>query len=334
MVGLFKDKVSYLFKWEILALVVLDCILLPLALFSAILLRLGGDWDPRITPHIWLLLCIPLWTIPLFINFGLYRAIVRYLDDKVVFIVFKGVTVSVLILTLLIRYSSSAAFPRTAIIIYWVFALAYIGGSRFTLRGLLRKIGQKENVKLVAIYGAGSAGVQLESSLKNGNEYLPVFFIDDDDTKWRSTIHGLKVFSPDELSKVSKAYNINEVLLAIPSTSLNRRKEVLNQIESCGLYVKTLPGISEIIKGEVKFTDIKEVEIEDLLGRIPVPSNPDLLTKNIVDRVVLVTGAGGSIGSELTRQISSIKPRKLIILDSSEFAVYKIEQEIREQVLP
>lgn len=329
MFQIIKDKIAYLFKWEILALLIVDCLLLPLALFTAVWLRLGAEWDPRINPHLWIFFSLPLWTIPLFIQLGLYRAIIKFLDDTVVYIVFIGVSASVFVLTMLIHFSSALAFPRTAIIIYWLFALVYIGGSRFMLRGVLRKIGYNANAKAVAVYGAGSAGVQLVSSLIHGFEYAPMFFIDDDEKKWHTTIRGVKVYSPAELARASQLYNIEQVLLAIPSVPISRRREIVQAIENCSLYVKTLPGMAAMVSGEVKFSDIKDVDIEDLLGRLPVPANQELLTKNIVNKVVLVTGAGGSIGSELTRQIANLRPQKLILLDSSEFALYTIEQELR-----
>ncbi|MDQ5948714.1 MAG: UDP-N-acetylglucosamine 4,6-dehydratase [Pseudomonadota bacterium] len=329
MFQIIKDKIAYLFKWEILALLIVDCLLLPLALFTAVWLRLGAEWDPRINPHLWIFFSLPLWTIPLFIQLGLYRAIIKFLDDTVVYIVFIGVSASVFVLTMLIHFSNALAFPRTAIIIYWLFALVYIGGSRFMLRGVLRKIGYNANAKAVAVYGAGSAGVQLVSSLIHGFEYAPMFFIDDDEKKWHTTIRGVKVYSPAELAKASQLYNIEQVLLAIPSVPISRRREIVQAIENCSLYVKTLPGMAAMVSGEVKFSDIKDVDIEDLLGRLPVPANQELLTKNIVNKVVLVTGAGGSIGSELTRQIANLRPQKLILLDSSEFALYTIEQELR-----
>ena len=331
MYKLIKDKVAYLFKWEILSLLLVDCILLPLALFTAVWLRLGAEWDVRINPHIWIFYSLPFWTIPLFIQLGLYRAIIRFLDDTVVYIVFIGVTVSVLILTVLIHFSNALAFPRTAIVIYWLFALVYIGGSRFMLRGVLRKIGYNEDATPVAIYGAGSAGIQLVSSLIHGNEYAPLVFFDDDESKWHKTIRGIKVYPPDDLLAISQRYNIAAVLLAIPSVSLNRRREIIQNLERNSIYVKTLPGIASIVSGEVNFSDIKEVEIEDLLGRLPVPANRALLSQNITDKVVMVTGAGGSIGSELSRQIAELKPRHLILLDSSEFALYTIEAELKNR---
>lgn len=324
-----KDKVAYLFHWKILAVLLLDCVLLPLALFTAVWLRLGADWDHRIDHYMWIFFSLPLWTVPVLINLGLYRAILKFVDDKVVYIVFIGVTTSVFILSALIHFSNALAFPRTAIVIYWLFAMVYIGGSRFVLRGLLRKIGYNVNTKPVAIYGAGIAGVQLATYLIHGNEFSPMFFIDDDENKWDKTIRGIKVYSPSSLLHLSNVHKIEEVLLAIPSASLARRREIIANLEKNSIYVKTLPKIDSIISGKVKISDIEDVDIEDLLGRLPVSPNLDLLTKNIVGKSVLVTGAGGSIGSELCRQIANLRPERLVILDSSEFALYTIEQELR-----
>lgn len=326
-----KNKLSYLLDWKILAVLCLDCILLPLALFTAVWLRLGASWDHRLDNYLWFFYCLPLWTIPILINLGLYRAIIKFLDDKVVYIVGVGVTISVVILLSLIYFNQVTAFPRTAIVIYWSFAMVYIGGSRFILRGLLRKIGIKTDAKPIAIYGAGVAGVQLATYLIHGKEYAPLCFIDDDSDKWHKTIRGIKVYSPSELESITEIYKIEEVLLAIPSAPLARRREILSELEKRSIYVKTTPNFDSIISGEVKFSDIKEVEIEDLLGRLPVPPDDALLTKNIVNKNVLVTGAGGSIGSELCRQIAHLRPSNLVVLDSSEFALYSIEQELKHK---
>lgn len=329
---LLKDKIAYLFKWEILALLVVDCLLLPLALFTAVWLRLGAEWDQHINPYLWIFFALPLWTIPLFIQLGLYRAVIKFLDDTVVYIVFFGVTGSVFILTVIIHFANALAFPRTAIIIYWLFALSYIGGSRFMLRGIVRKLGYNPNMRPVIIYGAGAAGVQLAASLIHGNEYMPMCFIDDDTHKFHKTIRSLKVYAPTELYRVCELYQIQYVLLAIPSASLGRRREIIRDLENHAIYVKTLPGIAHLISGEISFSTIKEVDIEDLLGRLPVPAQASLLNKNISAKSVMVTGAGGSIGSELCRQIAELKPAQLVLLDSSEFALYTIAQELRLQV--
>lgn len=327
----FRNKVMYLFNPEIMALLLIDCFLLPLALFTAVWLRLGAEWDPRLNEHIWLFFCLPLWTIPIWIKLGLYRAIIRFVDDKIVYIVFVGVSISILILVSLIVFTNAYAFPRSSIGIYWLFALVYVGGTRFILRSWLRRNMVTDSTKRVVIYGAGVAGVQLLTYLTNGNEFSPLFFIDDDSNKWDKTIRGIKVYSPDDLIRISQNYKVEQVLLAIPSASLARRREIITNLEKNSIYVKTLPKLDGLITGKVHFSDISDVDIEDLLGRLPVVANQELLTKNIVGKNVLVTGAGGSIGSELCRQIANLRPETLVIFDSSEFALYTIEQELRER---
>lgn len=323
-----KTKIAYLVTPEILSLLILDCILLPLALFTAVWLRLGAQWEPKLTPYLWLFFSTPLWTIPIFINFGLYRAVIKYLDDKVVYVVFSGVGLSILILISLIHVFSISAFPRTSIIIYGLLALVYIGGSRFLLRGLSRSFAMVDGIEPVAIYGAGAAGVQLAMSLAYGSKYVPRFFVDDDPNKWESTIRGIKVYAPHKLHTLSKKSGIKRVLLAIPSANIRRKRDIIKQLEYHSLYVQTLPGINCIISGNITFSDLKNIEIEDLLGRDAIPPNINLLTKTIQNKNVLITGAGGSIGSELTRQIAKLNPQNLVILDSSEFSLYSIEQEI------
>ncbi|MBP9743288.1 MAG: polysaccharide biosynthesis protein, partial [Burkholderiales bacterium] len=312
---------------NIQALLAMDFILLPLALFTSVLLRLGGNWDHKLNPYMWIFLALPLWTIPIFINFGLYRAVIKYLDEKVVTIVFYGVSLSVLILIGVIHFLQINAFPKTSIIIFWVFALAYIGGTRFIFRGLLRNLNDRGKIN-VAIYGAGVAGVQICLALQNGTEYNPVVLFDDDPHKWRKSICGITVHAPATLQEIISKNNIKQILLAIPSAANTRRREIINLIEPLSIEIKTLPGISELISGEVTVNDIKEVDIEDLLGREQIPANIELMQKNIYTKIVLVTGAGGSIGSELSRQIATLEPQLLILLDNSEFALYSIEREL------
>lgn len=324
-----RTKLAYLITPEILSLLALDCILLPLALFSAVWLRLGATWDHRLDQHIWLFFSVPLWTIPIFIHFGLYRAIIKYLDDKVVYVVFCGVGVSILILTCLIYLSNAIAFPRTSVIIFGLLALVYIGGSRFLLRGILRSFGRGSNIEPVILYGAGDAGVQLALSLTHGSSYVPCAFIDDDVGKWGSTIRGIKVYNPEKLAYLTRRYEVKKILLALPSLNMRKRREIIHNLETSGLYIQTLPGINDIISGDVKFSDLKDIEIDDLLGRDIIPVDENLLSKNIQGKSVLVTGAGGSIGSELVRQIAKLKPSTIVLFEVSEYALYQIEREIR-----
>lgn len=308
-------------------LLVLDFILLPLAFITSILLRLGGEWDHHLNHSLWIFVALPLWTIPIFINFGLYRAVLKYLDEKIVSIVLLGVSLSVMVLISIVHFTHIYAIPKTSIIIFWVFALAYIGGSRLILRGILKRVDNHGAIN-VGIYGSGNAGVQACLALQNGTVYNPVAFFDDNENKWHKTIRGITIYSPQALSETIKSKKISQLLIAIPSASYARRKEIINLLEPLSLKIKMLPGITDLVSGAISTNDIKEVEIEDLLGRETIPANIDLLQKNITDKVVLVTGGGGSIGSELARQIARLDPKVLIILDLSEHALYLINNEI------
>ncbi len=325
----FKKNILSLIKLKnIKIMMFLDFILLPLALFTAIMLRLGANWDHRLDSDIWIFLSLPLWTIPVFMKFGLYKSIIEYFDEKIVVIIFLGVSISVLILVSVMYLFHIYSLPKTAIIIFWVIALAYIGGTRFIMKGILSKFNfiPKKNI---VIYGAGSAGLQLCMTLKNNPEYNPVFFIDDDYKKTNKIIKGLKVIHPSTLDNVIKQSNIESILVAMPSIKKSRQREIINSLERLSLSIKVLPSIGDLIKGEVTVSNVKEVEIEDLLGRDTIEPDFNLMSKNIFNKVVLITGGGGSIGSELVRQVLLYGPNKLIILDHSEFAIYSIEKKIQ-----
>ncbi|MDF0606376.1 polysaccharide biosynthesis protein [Neisseriaceae bacterium TC5R-5] len=316
-------------KMALLAL--MDALLLPLALWSAVVLRLGGQWDPKLTPYLWIFLMPPLWAIPIFIKLGLYRAVLKYLDDKIIYTVFVGVTLAVLVLQAVIQMAAIWAMPRAAIIIFWVFAMAYIGGSRFLLRGLVRRIDAVDAPREhVIIYGAGYAGVQLLLALQAGPEYRPMAFVDDNPRLWRKTFRGVAVHNPAELSQLVNSTQAKCILLAMPSASLGRQREILQALEALRIPIKRLPGMADLVSGGVTVEELKEVDIEDLLGRDAVPPQAELLTRNIRDKVVMVTGAGGSIGSELVRQIAHHQPTRLVLFEQSEYALYSIEQELRQ----
>ncbi|SMF54377.1 polysaccharide biosynthesis protein [Pseudogulbenkiania subflava] len=311
-------------------LMLMDALLLPLALYSAVVLRLGGVWDPKLTPYLWIFVVPPLWVIPIFIKLGLYRAVLKYLDDKIVYTVCYGVSLAVLVLAAVIVMARIGPFPRSSIVIFWVFAMAYIGGSRFLLRGLVRRIDAVDSPREhVIIYGAGRAGIQLMLALQAGREYRPMAFVDDNPALWRHTFRGLAVHAPAELPSLLADTEAKAILLALPSVSRARQREILERLESLHVPIKRLPGMAELVSGEVRVEELKRVDIEDLLGRDPVPPRPELLARNIEGRVVMVTGAGGSIGSELCRQIVRQNPARLILFELSEFALYAIDQELK-----
>ncbi|MDC7708928.1 polysaccharide biosynthesis protein [Vogesella indigofera] len=310
-------------------LMLLDALLLPLALWSAVLLRLGGNWDPKLDPYLWIFAVPPLWVLPIFIKLGLYRAVLKFLDDRIVYTVFVGVSLSVLLLMAVILMAGIAPFPRTAIIIFWVFAMAYIGGSRFLLRGVVRRIDALDAPRRpVVIYGAGRAGLQLMVALQEGREYRPLAFVDDNPQLWGRTYRGLMVHDPQTLDALAADTAAEAILLAMPSASRGRHRQILEQLETLHVPIKRLPGMADLVSGEVRVEELREVEIDDVLGRDQVPPQPELLAANIRGKVVMVTGAGGSIGSELCRQIVKNRPARIVLFELSEYALYAIDQEL------
>lgn len=306
-----------------------DVILLPLALWSAVALRLGS-FNPDVSQFWWVFFVIPFVTVPIFIRFGLYRAVIRYMDDKIIYTVIYGVSLSVLMLMAVVVMTKLVALPRSSIIIYWVIAIAYIAASRFVARGLIRTIEtQRDRKQNVAIYGAGQAGLQTALALMSGREFRPVAFFDDKKDLQGTSLAGLRVYNPKDALKVIEQKGCEQLLIAIPSAPRSVRREIIQRFEGKNIVLKILPGMGDLVQGKVRIEDIREVGVEDLLGRDPVPPFEDLITSCIQDRAVLVTGAGGSIGSELCRQILHHQPLKLILFERTEFALYRIERELR-----
>ena len=271
-------------------------------------------------------------SVLVFFRIGLYRAILLYMGLQSGFIVLQGVTIStgllVLSTYLLVPATSyeNAVFP-----IYWMIALLFIGGSRFVAKvALLNLIQNFRPKEPVIIYGAGSSGMQLVAALQNGDQYLPVAFVDDSRSLIGSTVHGIRVYSPGALFDLIENFSVRQILLAIPSATHVERKEILNRLEHLPVHVKTVPDLFDMVSGKVGVDEVRDIDIEDLLGRDIVPPNPKLLGACITGCSVLVTGAAGSIGSELCRQILLLKPSRLILLDSFEYGLYTVENELLE----
>ncbi|WP_373999517.1 polysaccharide biosynthesis protein [Bdellovibrio bacteriovorus] len=306
-----------------------DVILLPLALYSAIALRLGS-FRVDVSQYYWLFIILPFLTVPIFVRVGLYRAVIRYMDDKIIATVFYGVSLSVLLLLAAVVMGQVSGLPRSSIVIYWITAIAYIASSRFLARGVLRSLERTgDRRQKVAIYGAGRSGLQTALALMSGPEFTPVAFFDDNKELQGTSVAGIRVFDPQDALNVMADKNCHQLLIAMPSATRGRRKEIIQKFEGKNLLLKTLPGMGELVDGRVRIEDIREVGVEDLLGRDPVPPYADLISSCIRDRVVLVTGAGGSIGSELCRQISMNAPKTIVLFEQSEFALYKIEQDLQ-----
>ena len=273
--------------------------------------------------------------VPLFVAFGLYRAIFRYAGIDALYAIFKSLAIYAFVFVSIFTLVGVAGVPRTVGIIQptllAVFVLMSRVIARYWLGGLYRRM-SKADARRLLIYGAGSAGRQLASALANSAELRPVGYLDDDDRLHGQTLNGLKIYNPSRLDELVIKLNVHDVLLAMPSASRARRNEVLELTRKARVQVRTLPGLADLAQGNVQVSDLKELDIEDLLGREPVIPNPLLLGKNIASKVVLVTGAGGSIGSELCRQIIKAKPTVLLLVELSEFALYAIHQELEKKL--
>lgn len=272
-------------------------------------------------------------SVLVFFRIGLYRAILLYMGLQSGFIVLQGVTISTgLLAATAYFFVPEARYENAVFPIYWMIALLFIGGSRFVAKvALLNLIQNFRPKEPVIIYGAGSSGMQLVAALQNGDQYLPVAFVDDSRSLIGSTVHGIRVYSPGALFDLIENFSVRQILLAIPSATHAERKEILNRLEHLPVHVKTVPDLFDMTSGKVGVDEVRDIDIEDLLGRDIVPPNPKLLGACITGCSVLVTGAAGSIGSELCRQILSLKPRRLVLLDSFEYGLYTVENELLER---
>jgi FlaA1/EpsC-like NDP-sugar epimerase len=309
-----------------------DMVMLPLSFCLAILLRYDSSTSAAqlFETYCWIVLSAPLISVPIFIKLGLYRAVIRFIDQKIVYVVVVGVTISVISMAALGTFTHTAHLSRGVFGIYWITAILYVIASRFLARGYLLRMDDNANAIRVAIYGAGRSGMQLASALRAGHEYLPVALVDDKRELYGATIAGVKVWPSSELPRLVAEKQVKEILLAMPSMRKADQKLILERLEPLKVKIKVTPPIASLVNGELRLQDIRDIEIEDLLGRDPVAPDPELISTCIEDKTVMVTGAGGSIGSELCRQIIELKPKSLILLDISEFALYSIEQELLE----
>ena len=265
-----------------------------------------------------------------FYRIGLYRALLLYMGLQSGFIVLQGVTFAAILFGAVYYLLLAPEVTNNALVpIFWMIALLFVGGSRFVARLALQSLIQNFRPKEpVIIYGAGSSGMQLAAALQNGNQYLPVAFVDDSLHIVGSIVHGIRVYTPSALTELISNFSVRQILLAIPSATHAERKDILNRLEHHPVHVKTVPELFDMRSGKFHVDEVRDIDIEDLLGRDIVPPDPDLMGKCITGKTVLVTGAAGSIGSELCRQIISLRPSTLVVLDSFEFGLYDIEREL------
>jgi len=313
-----------------LVVVALDVVLALAATWIAFTLRLdtlnwptGAQW--------WVYGLAPVLAVPIFVKFGLYRAIFRYTGQAALMATAQAVGVYACLLTTVLLWQQWLGVPRTLGLLQPLIFLLLVGASRATARFWLANLGnaQAKTKDRLLIYGAGTAGVQTASALNVSGQFVLLGFVDDDPVKVGRSINGVLVFAPSEVPAVVTQQGVTDILLALPSVSRDRRKNIIDSLRALPVHIRTLPGLADLASGRVTVQDFRELDVEDLLGRDPVPPDAALLARDLAGQVVLVTGAGGSIGGELTRQIVQQGPRQLLLLDHNEFGLYSIHQELQ-----
>lgn len=330
--SVFKSSMNFLFRSprsvKRLISIFADLFFIVTAFWAAMLVRL--DTLAVFSNQQYWLLLLSLIPISLVINvkLGLYRAVIRFISSKAA----TSIGLAVLLTTfslILLSFYLHVSLPRTVPVVFAAFLMILIGGSRFFVRTVLANT--KSNSKeRVIIYGAGSSGRQLAQSLIQGSEYCPIAFIDDDKKIQQNTIQGITVFCRNDINKIVDKHSVKRILLAMPRENKKRIAKVLSRLENLPVEILSIPGSADLVSGKATIDELQQVSINDLLGRDSVTPNKSLLQANIKNKVVMITGAGGSIGSELCRQILAQKPTKIVLMELSEFALYSINGELQK----
>ena len=312
-----------------IVLVVMDICVLPLMMWLVYAIRLAKPNDPVMEGLDFWYLYVGVFGVAIFALLGIYSAIVRSFNEDYLLRISIATFIQIVGLYA-VKKLGLAFIPMSIPLMYGFVLFSWMWWSRAVIRyATLRTFVKKQNRKRVAIYGAGLAGQQIAAALYRSDDYLPVCFIDDKTSLQGQSLSGLKIFSPKKALGAFRKFHIEEILLAMPSASRARKKAIIESFEPSNVKIMELPGVTQLVGGRVQVSDIREVDIIDLLGRDPVPPKLDLLEKNIKDKVVMVTGAGGSIGSELCRQIVKHQPTCLVLFEMSEFALYSIDRELQ-----
>ena len=312
-----------------LTVMVMDVALALFATWVAFTLRLDTPhWPAGAQWYVYVL--APALALPVFVRFGLYRAIFRYTGLAALMTITQAVLLYGVALFAILLWQRWLGVPRTIGLLQPIIFLLLVGGSRALARFWLADIGGRRIASegRLLIYGAGAAGVQTAAAIANAHQFVLVGFVDDDAAKSGRSINGVTVHRPDRITDLVERRGVTDILLALPSASRGRRNEIIASLRSLPVHIRSLPGMSDLASGRVTVRDFNELDIEDLLGRDAVAADPTVLARNIAGHVILVTGAGGSIGSELCRQILRERPRQLILLDHNEFGLYSIHQEL------
>ncbi|MDR2213677.1 MAG: polysaccharide biosynthesis protein [Pseudomonadales bacterium] len=270
-------------------------------------------------------------SVAVFYQAGLYRTVLLYMGIQSGLVIFKGITISTMLIGLIVYVTDALSLPGKVLVVFWMTALLSVGGLRFAIKLMMQNVLHNFRPREpVIIYGAGSSGMQLVAALNNGEQYLPVAFVDDSEALVGNTVHGIRVYSPAAIRELIDDYAVRQILLAMPSATHGERKQILNKLECYPVHVRTVPDMFDILSGNVAVDEIRDIDIEDLLGRDIVPPDPQLMSACIRASNVLITGAGGSIGSELCRQIIKLKPSTMVLYDNFEYGLYTIESELKE----
>ncbi|MEO8759061.1 MAG: nucleoside-diphosphate sugar epimerase/dehydratase [Devosia sp.] len=332
MLDQFRNAINRLpRRWKSFALVAFDALALIGVLWLSYQLRLGGTFEPS-GPQWVLILLAPVVALPTFLRLGLYHAVIRYLPERAVWTVLWAMTLSTLgwvFLLFVAEVSRMAVLPRTVPIFYFLLGTIVVAGSRFLAKFILypNRSGDAERQQ-VLIYGAGEAGRQIAAALTGQGSTQVGGFIDDDRNLQGRDVSGVRVYGPSRLADLIADSGAKEIILSMASLDSMRRQEIYAELRKFPVRVRTLPSLREIASGEYQVNQLREIDIDDLLGRSSVPADPELLHQMVAGKTILVSGGGGSIGSELCRIIARLKPKKLVVLEANEFALYQVERSL------
>lgn len=305
-----------------------DLVAIPAAIYLALALRHGMLLPSIDTTIILAMLVTTAITLLGFVKLGLYRAVVRFMTARAFSTLGMGIALSAAALAVS-SFLLKAPIPRSSIIIYFFTAFALLGLPRLFIRSLISQMGSAHS-ESIFIYGAGEQGIALANALTTSKEFRTCAFIDDDKRKQGSQIHGLRVYAIDDIDSLLNSHDVDKIVLALGRSSISERKNVIERLADFPLEVLTAPSVTDIVSGKARIEEVRDIDIDDLLGRDCVQPNQQLMQQNITGKVVLITGAGGSIGSELCRQALLQQPKQLILFELNEFSLYRIEQELQQ----
>jgi Predicted nucleoside-diphosphate sugar epimerases len=316
-------------SWKRLMLMAFDAVAIVLVLWLSYSLRLGTHFTPS-NKQLFLMTLAPIVALPIFYRMGLYRAVIRHLPERAVWTIFQAMSLATLLWLAILFFAEVTRFgelPRSIPVFYWLLGTVVIVGGRFAAKQFLnRPIRKRGGKNAVVIYGAGAAGAQLAGALRLHGTNTVVGFIDEKESLQGRDVAGIRVYPPQALEGLIEEFGVQEVLLSLPSASATRRKEILAELSKHPVKIRALPAIDDLVAGKYLVSQLREIDIDDLLGRSSVPADPALLRQMLEHKIILVSGAGGSIGSELTRLIVKWRPAKLILLEANEFALYQIDR--------